>query len=170
MESEKKYCPFCGSILTTRESEGRPRLYCSDEGRFLYENPIPAATALVTNSEDQILLVLRNRQPGIHKWGLPGGFVENGESPSEAAARELREETGLIASPAKLIDVIYEESDFYKTALLIIGYRFGNYSGTIRAGDDADEAAFFEYQQLPEMAFKSHRKLVDQVYKNLLKS
>lgn len=170
MESEKKFCPFCGSILSTRENEGRPRLYCRAEGRFVYENPIPAATALVTNGENQILLVLRNRQPGIHKWGLPGGFVENGESPAEAAARELKEETGLIASPGKLINVIYQESDFYKTALLIIGYRFGKYSGTIRAGDDADEAAFFEYRQLPQMAFQSHRQLVDQIYNKLLKA
>ncbi len=170
MESEKKFCPFCGANLNTRENEGRPRLYCRREKRFVYENPIPAATALLTDAEKRILLVLRNRQPGIHKWGLPGGFVENGESPAEAAARELEEETGLIASPGKLINVIYQESDFYKTALLIIGYRFGSYTGNIQAGDDADKAAFFEYGDLPELAFQSHRQLVDQIYKNLLKT
>ncbi len=38
-------------------------------------------------------------------WGLPGGRVEHGESPERALHRELREETGLTASSARLIDV-----------------------------------------------------------------
>jgi 8-oxo-dGTP pyrophosphatase MutT (NUDIX family) len=36
-----------------------------------------------------------------HPWVLPGGSVEPGEKPSEAAVRELREETGIEISPAE---------------------------------------------------------------------
>jgi ADP-ribose pyrophosphatase YjhB (NUDIX family) len=163
MDGRKRYCPFCGGPLTTRRAERRDRLFCEGESRFLYENPVPASTALVRDPEGGILLVLRNREPGSRLWALPGGFVENGESPVEAARRELEEETGLRADGAALIDVIYQESEFYRTALLIIGYRFRTYAGVLRPGDDADEVAFFPPDELPPLAFESHRRLIEAV-------
>jgi mutator protein MutT len=161
MDNDKRYCPYCGAVLTTRTNEGRTRLYCAAGGRFVYENPIPAATALVLNGTGQLLLVRRNREPGKHQWALPGGFVESGESPAEAARRELEEETGITAGETTLIDVIYQESEYYGTSLLIIGYHFARYEGEIRAGDDAEEVRFFDSKKLPELAFESHRAIID---------
>lgn len=163
MDDRKRYCPFCGGPLTARHAEGRDRLFCETERRFLYENPVPASTALVRDDAGRILLVRRSREPGLGLWALPGGFVENGESPAEAARRELEEETGLRGDGAELIDVIYQESEFYRTALLIIGYRFSGHEGGLRAGDDADEAAFFPPEELPSLAFESHRRLIERV-------
>jgi ADP-ribose pyrophosphatase YjhB (NUDIX family) len=161
MDDVKKYCPWCGEPLSTKAEDGKDRLYCESEKRFVYENPVPASTAVLFDDEGQILLVLRNREPGAGEWALPGGFVENGESPEDAAKRELEEETGLVANSPALIDVIYQESDFYKTCLLIIGYRFESYEGELTAGDDADDARFFPVDELPPLAFESHRTIVD---------
>jgi len=161
MESTKRFCPYCGSRLGTKNEDGRSRLYCRRGKRFVYENPIPASTGLVMNEAGAILLVLRNREPGINMWALPGGFVETGESPVEAAGRELSEETGLRVSGSSLIDIIYQESEFYKTSLLIIGYHFARHEGEIRAGDDAEEVRFFELDRMPDLAFESHRALID---------
>ena len=161
MPSDKKFCPFCGLPLGMRTQEGRPRLYCEPEGRFVYENPIPAATGLVLDGDGRILLVLRSREPGLNEWALPGGFVEDGESPVDAAARELEEETGLEVSGPTLIDVIYQESKFYRMSLLIIGYHFDSYAGKIRPGDDAAEAQFFSTNELPRLAFESHQTIID---------
>jgi ADP-ribose pyrophosphatase YjhB (NUDIX family) len=160
MNSERRFCPYCGEALTAREEDGRSRGYCEREDRYVYENPIPAATALVRDDEGRILLVRRNREPGMGEWALPGGFVETGESPEAAARRELREETGLRADGPELIDVIYQESDFYKVSLLIIGYRFKRFEGRIAAADDADEAVFFPPDALPPLAFVSHRAII----------
>jgi ADP-ribose pyrophosphatase YjhB (NUDIX family) len=56
--------------------------------------------AVVTDSDDRILLV---RESG--RWSIPGGAVEDGESHSVAAAREVREETGVDVSVDRLISV-----------------------------------------------------------------
>ncbi len=168
MENNKRFCPYCGAAAVTKTSDGRVRLYCEEERRFLYENPIPAATALVADAEGRILLILRNREPGLHEWALPGGFVETGESPADAACRELEEETGLTASDPVLIDINYQESKYYKTSLLIIGYHFRRFSGEIRAADDADDVRFFGTDELPPLAFDSHRAIIGR-YKEIFR-
>lgn len=160
MDAGKKFCPWCGEPLSTKTEDGRVRLYCKAEERYLYENPVPASTAVLFDDEGRILLVLRNREPGAGEWSLPGGFVENGESPEDAAKRELEEETGLSAYGPSLIDIIYQESVFYGTCLLIIGYSFEGFTGDITPGDDASDAKFFPIDELPQLAFESHRTIL----------
>lgn len=160
MDAGKKFCPWCGEPLSTKMEDGRVRLYCKAEERYIYENPVPASTAVLFDNEGRILLVLRNREPGAGEWSLPGGFVENGESPEDAAKRELEEETGLSAYGPSLIDIIYQESVFYGTCLLIIGYSFEGFTGDITPGDDASDAKFFPIDELPQLAFESHRTIL----------
>lgn len=57
--------------------------------------PPPAMTVLLDDSGENVLMAWRHRfAPDIWNWELPGGIVDDGESPEEAAARELVEETG----------------------------------------------------------------------------
>lgn len=55
----------------------------------------PFASALVVDDREQVLLLWKYRFP-VERWGyeLPGGMVDDGESPAAAAARETAEETG----------------------------------------------------------------------------
>ena len=163
-EIGKSYCPFCGSLLGTTECEGRVRSFCESEKRVIYDNPIPAVTGVVVDPKGRLLLVRRNREPGLNEWALPGGFVETGESPVEAAIRELREETRLVVSDPTLIDVIHQESRFYGTSLLIIGYHFSRYDRTPEPGDDAGEVRFFDRGSIPPLAFESHRLLIESFF------
>lgn len=53
----------------------------------------------------RVLLVERGKDPWKGKWSLPGGGLEFGETVREGAARELAEETGIVADLVKLVDV-----------------------------------------------------------------
>jgi 8-oxo-dGTP diphosphatase len=75
------------------------------------QRPVLAALAVVCR-DGEVLLVQRAKPPDRGKWGFPGGRVELGETLFEAAARELREETGVEAAPLDVltaIDVIRRE-------------------------------------------------------------
>lgn len=61
-----------------------------------------AQVVLVENGR---VLMVRLQRPGRSFWVLPGGAIEDGESPQEAAIREVREETGLEVAIDRLLFV-----------------------------------------------------------------
>jgi ADP-ribose pyrophosphatase YjhB (NUDIX family) len=66
---------------------------------------IPAASVALRHGE-RLLLVERGRAPARGQFAFPGGRLEQGESPEEAARRELFEETGLVAGELTLFQII----------------------------------------------------------------
>ncbi|MBN1798505.1 MAG: thiamine phosphate synthase [Spirochaetales bacterium] len=162
--NEKKFCPYCGNSLVIKFTEGRDRFFCSTCNEPLYENPVPVAACVVFNAQDQVLLVKRSVDPKKGEWCLPGGFVELDESAEQAALRELHEETGLTGNRNRLINIFLTESEQY-TSVLMIGYLIGSVHGVLEAGDDSDEAAYFDLTTMPGLAFQSHRFILDEVLK-----
>ena len=68
------------------------------------DRPIVAVLAVVLRDE-RALIVQRAQQPNAGRWGFPGGVLELGETVAQGAMRELLEETGIIATPAGILDV-----------------------------------------------------------------
>ena len=66
-------------------------------------HPSVGAIALVRDDDGRVLLVWQRSGPFAGSWLLPGGGVARDEGVSHAAARELREETGLEATDGKVI-------------------------------------------------------------------
>lgn len=87
------YCPKCGSDAYQR----LPHLHraCADCGHRDFNNPITGVAVLVLADDGEMLWIKRGRDPGKGKLGMPGGFVDPGESLEQAAIREAQEETGL---------------------------------------------------------------------------
>lgn len=77
-----------------------------------------AAGALFTNTDDQVLLVVPTYKS---EWEIPGGTVEQNESPKEACMREVREELGIEASVGRLLCLDYRaENDNATESLLFL--------------------------------------------------
>ncbi len=85
--------------------------------------------------------------------------MELDETPEGAALRELKEETGLLGKIEMLLGIISNPSPLYGT-VLIGGYLVREYSGEPFAGDDASDVACFGFDELPEIAFESHRNFI----------
>ncbi|HAJ32977.1 MAG TPA: NUDIX hydrolase [Candidatus Atribacteria bacterium] len=159
-----KFCPYCGYKLIRKMLEGRERLYCSRCERIYYENPTPVVAVIVRDDSGKILLIKRKIEPCKGEWALPSGFMETEETPTQAALRELAEETGLKGKYKKLIGVYSNKSEIHGYLVTII-YEAEIVGGELCAGDDAEEAEFFAVNQLPHLAFQSHREALGEVLK-----
>lgn len=157
---QPSFCPYCAGRLESRDIAGRSRLACPACGEVHYENPLPAATALVVNDRGELLLGRRSVEPARGQWCLPGGFIEADESMDQAAIRELREETGLQADSAVFLGCCYQHSRHYG-GVIVFGYRVDAVRGEAVAGDDMQELAYFAFDRLPAIAFDSHHRLID---------
>lgn len=88
-----KFCSACGTSTTDRIPDGdnRLRAVCDACGHIQYLNPKIVAGCLPVWG-DRILICKRAIEPRYGTWTLPAGFMENGESVAEGAAREAMEE------------------------------------------------------------------------------
>ncbi|MFZ1684723.1 MAG: NUDIX hydrolase [Candidatus Zixiibacteriota bacterium] len=154
-----RFCPLCGSPMTEGEKDGRVRMYCTTPecGYVFYQNPIPAAGAIIVEN-DSILLVKRAHPPRIGWWCIPAGFMEWNEHPSQTAVREVKEETGLDIKLTSLFQIYTGTDDPRSNAVLIL-YLADRVGGKLEASDDALEVKFFPFSELPaELAFESHNR------------
>lgn len=161
-KSRFRYCPKCGGELVREMIGDRYRLRCRHCGEIHYENPLPATALVARNERGELLLVRRSEPPCIGEWCLPGGFIETGETARQGALREFKEETGL---DAKLIDVIDVATrvDGYWGDVVLIGFEVEISGGDLIAADDASEARFFPLENLPEIAFDTHRHMIHRI-------
>lgn len=141
-----KFCPRCGHPLEDALRFGQMRRVCAECGFIHFRDPKVAAVVTVIDA-DRILLVKRANSPEMGKWSMPGGFIDYGEDPREAAIREVREETGLDVRITTLIEVL--GGDNVGGASIIILFEAEVIGGTLTPEDDAEEAVFFTQADLP---------------------
>lgn len=132
---------------------------------YQYARPALTADIVVFALDEhdlQVMLIQRDLAPFAGNWALPGGFVRVEETLDEAAARELREETGLHDI---FLEQLYTfgavDRDPRERIVTVAYYALVNLSGhAVQATTDARSAAWFSVNDLPKLAF-DHRKILD---------
>lgn len=93
----------------------------------------------------RLLVIRRAQEPGRGRWSLPGGRVEHGETDHEAVVREMLEETGLTVVPTTFAgQVVRGPYEIYDYLCEVRG-------GTLRPGDDADDARWVDGDEFGEL-------------------
>jgi len=88
-----RYCPRCGQGPSAPPEA--PVFSCAACGFHYHFNPAVAAGVIAEDREGRVLLVRRAKEPARGRLGVPGGFVDIGETAEASARREAREETGI---------------------------------------------------------------------------
>jgi 8-oxo-dGTP diphosphatase len=156
-----RFCSQCAAPLP-----GPPPVTCRACDTSHWVDAKPCGGALVTR-EGRLLMVRRAHQPWLGYWDIPGGFCGAREHPRDAAAREVREETGLVVEVGAIlgmwIDTYAPDGDDADKVTLNI-YFHATVAPGARAVLDPTEVAeigWFSPDEVPEaLAFPGHSKEV----------
>lgn len=105
-----KYCPECKH--PTISFVNNHYLSCK-ECDFLYYHNAAAAVAVIIQYQDEVLLSVRAKEPGLGLLDLPGGFVDHNESLEEALSREITEELSLNITPQEFTYFTSEPNTYH---------------------------------------------------------
>jgi ADP-ribose pyrophosphatase YjhB (NUDIX family) len=121
------HCPRCGAP-GTGEAPGNP-FRCGACGFVLFFNAASAVAAFVADAEGRVLYTRRAKDPARGRLGMPGGFVDEGETAEQALRREVTEEVGLELRSLRYLcshaneylykDVRYHTLDLFFTATAV---------------------------------------------------
>ncbi len=131
------------------------------KGKYVYDWPRPMVTVdavvfAVSEGLIKLLLIKRKNEPFKGQWAIPGGFIGIDEELDVAAARELAEETGLTGIALEQMHTFGKPGRDPRGRQITIVYMGVITEGLdrIKAGDDAQQAQWFNIENLPaDMAF-----------------
>lgn len=150
------FCSNCGAAdinIFIPKGDNKNRHVCNNCNTIHYQNP-KIIVGCIPVFEDKILLAERKIQPKKGFWNLPAGFMENGETLEQGAAREVLEETGASVRVEKLF-AVYNIPHFNQVYLMFLA-RMDN--PFYEAGEESGEIRFFSKNEIPfdRLAFKSN--------------
>jgi 8-oxo-dGTP diphosphatase len=153
-------------VPRTVVGESRNHWFCETCQLPRYQHPMIVVTCFVA-WQKSLLLVRRAIEPKRGCWAIPGGYLEGDESSVDGAARELREEAGIVLPP--------EQLDFYTTGSLTfinqvyVGFRGRVASPACAPGRESLECGFFSRDQCPWelMAYPEVNDSIEQAYSDI---
>lgn len=157
------FCSHCGNPVRVEIPAGdnRPRHVCANCGTIHYHNP-KMVVGCIPEWEDKILLCRRAIEPKHGYWTLPGGFMENGETTAEGAARETLEEAGARVEVLNLYSMI-SLPDINQVYLL---FRAKLLHLDFVPGEESLEASLFSEAEIPweQLAFRAIERTLKLYY------
>lgn len=130
--------------------------------------PSPKLDVRAAVFKDNRILMVKESADGL--WSLPGGWIDVGESAAHAAAREVKEETGVDCQVHKLIAVLDRNRHPHPPMLLHVYKLFflcDAVGGTLTTSVETTEAGFFGLDDLPPLSTaRVVRSQIEQAYRH----
>lgn len=141
-----KFCTSCGSSVSLRIPDGddRERFVCSSCETIHYINP-RVIVGCVPYYDGRVLLCKRAIEPRKGYWTLPAGFMENGETTPQGAARETWEEAEARVSNLEL----YRIYDVPYISQVYMFYRCDVDDGKFGVGPESLETDLYREEDIP---------------------
>lgn len=126
---------------------------------------LSSAGVILTDEKARILLSYRT---DTNDWGLPGGYMELGETVEQTAIRELQEELDIFVRHLELFNIFsgpefyheYPNGDMVYSVIVI--FLASDYYGKINIGDEEIQAfKFFDLNSLPSKLTKTTKKIIE---------
>lgn len=161
------FCTSCGSavILQIPEGDDRERFVCSSCALIHYSNP-RVIVGCVPHYEGRVLLCKRAIEPRKNYWTLPAGFMENGETTPQGAARETWEEARARVSNLEL----YRVFDVPSINQVYMFYRCDLDEGEFGVGPESLETDLYFEGDIPwdNIAFPVVRQTLKSFFRDAL--
>jgi 8-oxo-dGTP diphosphatase len=125
------------------------------------ETPLLTVDIVITSNIEKgepFVLIERKHPPA--GWALPGGFVDLGETVEQAAIREAKEETSLDVTLTGLLGVYSDPGRDPRGHTVSVVFT-ATAEGELEARDDAKNAGWFGFDELPALAFDHAQILAD---------
>ncbi|MBU0953243.1 MAG: NUDIX domain-containing protein [Nanoarchaeota archaeon] len=117
------------------------------------------SVAILIERDDKILLIKRGVPPEKGSWALPGGHVDEGESPRDAAIREAKEEIGETEIEPEPFDINPVEENRVGKRLKCHYFR-GTLKEEPHAKDDAAAVGWFTLEQIKTMDIAYYTRFI----------
>lgn len=165
--AEFRFCPLCGDRLVVLEHGlDRGRLACGKSHFIHYDNPAVTAIAFVER-DGRFLVLERAQKPYRGLWDLPGGFVEAGESPTEAIEREIFEETGLRVEALNILGAYRSRYGEGGKWTADVAFHCQALTGDPQLSPESSNAAWVTLEQMPTLAFAGERSAFEELKRKL---
>jgi 8-oxo-dGTP diphosphatase len=132
-------------------------------GREYPEHPLVGVGGFI-HKDGKVLLIKRKFEPNKGKWSLPGGLLEVGEDPEEAAKREVREEVGLGVVVEGLLqvanEVIRDDSARIKYHFVLIDYLMRPVGDQITLNEESEAFGWFEPSAVDRLDTTKNTRLI----------
>ena len=128
---------------------------------------VNCAVAVIVTDARQVLFGRRACDNGAYEWQLPGGWIERGESPQQAARREVSEETGLQLRDTRFVGItnnifssqnhsisMYFEAECVERGSLTVAERGKCYGWEWRQWEEVNNNLFLPLRLLKQMEYR----------------